>query len=100
LIFWKIDTEGYGCHLPDEYLEKFEKYIQFEYTSAWLSHDKKLLMTFITGYLILLISTYLKMMTSISLLYPKDMTEVTEDLFIDSYMTDGYGFNIAPIQRY
>jgi FkbM family methyltransferase len=104
--FLKIDTEGYEIDViysDIEYLEKFVKYIQFEYTSAWLSHDKKLLIRDIYNRLSNTFDFYILKDDAhpISLLYPKDMTEVTEDLFniIDSYMTDGYGFNIALIQK-
>jgi FkbM family methyltransferase len=104
--FLKIDTEGYEIDIiysDIEYIKNSVKYLQFEYTSAWLSNDKKLRISDIYNTLCNNFDFYILKDDShpITSLYPKNMTIVNEYLFniIDSYMINGYGFNIALIQK-
>ena len=105
--FLKIDTEGYEIDIiysDLEYIKNSIKYVQFEYTSAWLSNDKKLRIRDIYNSLSDTFNFFILKDDGhpISKLYSEDMIVINEYLFniIDKYMIEGYGFNIVIVKKY
>lgn len=103
--FMKIDTEGYEIDVifsDIDYIKSSVRYIQFEYSSAWLSKkvsiNLKDLMNEFDGFDFYLVKDDNHPISSI---YDKYLTEIYPDMTdnIDSYMSRGYGFNIAMIQK-
>lgn len=104
--FIKIDTEGYEPEIIFSDIEFFKtniKYLQFEYTSAWLSKPSVIRLETIYNDLSTYFNFYLLRddQHPISNKFKDDLTLIDNNMFIeiDDYMKQGYGFNFGLIKK-
>lgn len=104
--FLKIDTEGFELDVlysDIDYIKKYVKFIQFEYTSAWLSKTPVKLLTDVYADLSGDFDFYLLKDDAhpIYKKYSGDMIPVNVSMIgeIDSFMKEGYGYNLGLIKK-